>query len=82
MGATAQPPPFVVSETATRSSSVVTRWTHVAARVCRRAPLGVVSAIILICIAVIAVTANDLAPFDPLKTNFSQTRKAPSLLHL
>lgn len=41
----------------------------------RRAPLGVISAVLLIIVALIAIMAYDVAPFDPLKTNFAQTRK-------
>ena len=76
-------PPARVATTGTvRRTSVSLRWGQALIRVGRRAPLGIVSAIILIIIAFVAITANDIAPFDPLKTNFAQTRKPPSLLHI
>jgi len=62
--------------------TAASRSTRALVRLWRQAPLGLISAALLVIVAVVAIMADDLAPFDPLKTNFAQTRKPPSLLHL
>ena len=81
MATSAPPSPRAITG-AVRPASLFVQWGRSIARGARRAPLGVVSAIILISIAIVAITAADIAPFDPLKTNFAQTRKPPTALHV
>lgn len=81
MATSAPPSPRAITG-AVRPASLFVQWGRSIARGARRAPLGVVSAIILISIAIVAITATDIAPFDPLKTNFAQTRKPPTALHV
>ena len=81
MATTSSPSRLAGLETSLRPSPA-TRLTRTFLRMCRRAPLGVISAVLLIIVALIAIMAYDVAPFDPLKTNFAQTRKPPSMLHL
>jgi ABC-type dipeptide/oligopeptide/nickel transport system permease subunit len=74
--------PAIIGLKNTLQPSVRSRLLRVVPQLFRRAPFGVLSAFILLLLVIIAVLAQDIAPFDPLKTNFSQTRKAPSLLHI
>jgi ABC-type dipeptide/oligopeptide/nickel transport system permease subunit len=45
-------------------------------------PLAVIAFVYLIALALVAIFADRIAPYDPLVGNFAEIRQAPSVLHL
>jgi peptide/nickel transport system permease protein len=48
----------------------------------RTPPLAVGAVVYLVALAVLAIAADRIAPYDPLVGNFAEIRQAPSALHL
>src|SRR5262245_63827956 len=57
------------------------RWWHSAGRFCVQRPLGAVGAGIILLMLVLAASANVLAPYDPLETDYGAMLAAPSAAH-
>jgi ABC-type dipeptide/oligopeptide/nickel transport system permease subunit len=51
------------------------------ARFVRTTPVGAASAVLLVAMSLTALLATQLAPFDPLETNYASTRRPPSAEH-
>ena len=45
---------------------------------CQRKPLGAVALVVLLAFGVTAIFANQIAPYDPLKNNYTRMREGPS----
>jgi len=56
-------------------------WTAAVRNFVRRRPLGAVGAAIILVMAVLAATANLIAPFDPLATDYGAMLSAPGRDH-
>lgn len=56
-------------------------WLAVAVDFARRRPLGAVGAALVLLTAVLALTANYVAPYDPLATDYAAMLSAPSRAH-
>jgi peptide/nickel transport system permease protein len=56
-------------------------WTAAVRNFVRRRPLGAVGATIILVMAVLAATANLIAPFDPLATDYGAMLSAPGRDH-
>ena len=56
-------------------------WTAAVRNFVRRRPLGAVGAAIILVMAVLAVTANLIAPYDPLATDYGAMLSAPGRDH-
>ena len=57
------------------------RWRPAVGNFVRRRPLGAIGAAIILTMAVLAATANLIAPFDPLATDYGAMLSAPSREH-
>ena len=57
------------------------RWLQAIYDFCRQRPLGAIGAVIILVMAVVAVFAPWLAPFDPLETDYGAMLAAPSNQH-
>ena len=51
-------------------------------RFVRSSPLGAACALFLVVVALVAIFANQLAPYDPLRANYAAVRTPPSAQHL
>ena len=69
-------PPDTVAEARRRSE--LSRWITVVTDFLRRHPLGTVGAAIIVLMILCAIGAPMIAPYDPLKTNFSVLLSPPS----
>jgi peptide/nickel transport system permease protein len=58
-----------------------TNWAAAVLRFARRKPLGAAGAAIVILMALVAVFASSVAPYDPLQTNYGQMFAPPSAAH-
>jgi len=56
-------------------------WTSAVGNFVRRRPLGAIGAAIILVMAVMAATANLIAPYDPLATDYGAMLSAPSRDH-
>jgi peptide/nickel transport system permease protein len=56
-------------------------WVTAVLEFARRKPLGAVGAAVVILMILVAVFANVVAPYDPLKTNYDQMFEHPSARH-
>ncbi len=77
-----------------RTSSLDRQWTRTLAagprlqaldglvRFVRSSPLGAACALFLVVVALVAIFANQLAPYDPLRANYAVVRTPPSPQHL
>jgi len=52
------------------------------ARFVRSSPLGTIAAVLLITLILVAIFADQLAPYDPLVANYSVSRSPPSAAHV
>jgi peptide/nickel transport system permease protein len=57
------------------------RWVAAAKDFCRRRPLGAVGAAIVVLMLLVGVTAELIAPYDPLAVDFAAMLSAPSRQH-
>jgi peptide/nickel transport system permease protein len=57
------------------------RWWRAVRDFCRRRPLGAVGAVVVVLNILVAVTANLIAPYDPLMTDYGAMLARPSLAH-
>lgn len=57
------------------------RWLQAIYDFCRQRPLGAIGAAIILVMAVVAICAPWLAPFDPLETDYAAMLAAPSNKH-
>lgn len=57
------------------------RWLQAIYDFCRQRPLGAIGAAIILVMAVVAICAPWLAPFDPLETDYGAMLAAPSNKH-
>ena len=72
----AYPLPIAADASAPRSGLLARAW-----RVGRRRPAALVGALVVLLFVVMAVGAPWLAPSDPVRTDWSKIRKAPSWAH-
>jgi peptide/nickel transport system permease protein len=56
-------------------------WLGVALDFCRRRPLGAIGALIILLMVLLASSANWLAPYDPLETDYGAMLAAPNARH-
>ena len=68
--------PIAAEASAPRSGLLARAW-----RVGRRRPAALVGALVVLLFVVMAVGAPWLAPSDPVRTDWSKIRKAPSWAH-
>jgi peptide/nickel transport system permease protein len=68
-------------EELTRPGTKEGGWISAVSNFVRRRPLGAVGAAIILAMAVLAATANLIAPFDPLATDYGAMLSAPSRDH-
>jgi peptide/nickel transport system permease protein len=57
------------------------RWWAVVRDFCRRRPLGAIGAVVVVLNILVALTANLVAPYDPLMTDYGAMLARPSLAH-
>jgi peptide/nickel transport system permease protein len=57
------------------------RWFQVSLRFARQRPLGAAGALIIVLMAIAAVLANAVAPYDPLKIDYAAMLQSPSSSH-
>ena len=72
----AYPLPIAADASAPRSGLLARAW-----RVGRRRPAALVGALVVLLFVVMAVGAPWLAPSDPVRTDWSKIRKAPTWAH-
>ena len=65
----------------TRSEEPRTGWLWAVRDFCVKRPLGAAGALIIVGMVVLAATANVLAPYDPLATDYAAMLAAPSAGH-
>ena len=65
----------------TRSEEPRTGWLWAVRDFCVQRPLGAAGALIIVVMVVLAATANVLAPYDPLATDYAAMLAAPSANH-
>ena len=70
-----------ITAEAIRAESRASRWLAASLGFARRQPLGAAGAAIIIVMAAAAFLADVIAPYDPLKTDYSAMFHAPSLKH-
>ena len=58
------------------------RWVDVSLRFARRRPLGAVGAVIIVIMALTAMLAGLIAPYDPLTNDYGAMLQAPTRAHL
>src|SRR5919109_4595137 len=58
------------------------RWVDVSLRFARRRPLGAVGAVIIVIMALTAMLARLIAPYDPLTNDYGAMLQAPTRAHL
>jgi peptide/nickel transport system permease protein len=58
------------------------RWLDVALHFARRRPLGAVGAVIIVIMALTAILAGLIAPYDPLTNDYGAMLQAPTRAHL
>src|SRR5260370_16515234 len=51
-------------------------------RFLRSSPLGVVAAVLVVVAVVVAIFAAQVAPYDPLRNDYTAARQSPSPQHL
>lgn len=68
-------------DTLARSRSRRPRWLQAALDFVRRRPLGAIGAFIIVVMAIVALGAPWVAPFDPLATDYAAMIARPSLGH-
>jgi peptide/nickel transport system permease protein len=54
-------------------------WVRGVIRFCRQRPLGAIGGVLIIIMALTALLADVIAPYDPLMTNYTATLRPPSL---
>jgi peptide/nickel transport system permease protein len=57
------------------------RWLAAVVDFVRRRPLGAIGAVIILAMVVLAATANWIAPYDPLETDYAAMIAAPNRAH-
>ncbi len=65
----------------TVQSSAQPRWLKAVLRFARQKPLGMAGAIVIVVMAVVAVLAGFIAPYDPRENDYSVMLQAPTLAH-
>jgi len=68
-------------EDLTREAAPRPRWLRVVLDFIRRRPLGAVGAALVVLTAVLALTANWVAPYDPLANDYAAMLSRPSAAH-
>src|SRR6058998_2858953 len=57
------------------------RWLAAVGEFCRQRPLGAIGAIVVVVNIVVGVSANVIAPYDPLATDYGAMLARPSAAH-
>ncbi|MBI4201423.1 MAG: ABC transporter permease [Chloroflexi bacterium] len=59
-------------------SDVLRGWTRAIITFSRRSPIGAVSAVLVLVLIVVAAFPDQIAPYDPMKNNYTRILKAPN----